>query len=107
MAEEGTRISEIELLAYDMVNGFTQIGEFHSVLELEKCCTIPTASLMKSRTTNNGTGSQLFEGQINAYQFNVQELYPKSQKDDKPVEINQDNVCATHRIMYKPSVDKK
>lgn len=102
MAKNEVTFDGVELLAYDMVNGFTYIGERNvSSGELEKYCTIPTANLMK--TTSNGNGPQLLDGAYtNAYQHNAIELYSKSQKDTKPVKINPDNVCMTHHIKYTP-----
>lgn len=79
-------MAAIELLAYDLVSGFTQIGRRNDVerMSLDDCATIPTAMLA--------------EGGF--YVTNAIVLYGKSSRDNKPVEINPNNICATHRIMY-------
>jgi hypothetical protein len=107
MADNEEKISAIELLAYDMVNGFTQIGRHNPNPSyndtLLDCCTIPTTSLTKNGNPNKGNGVNVVDGSYtNAYQINAIESYVQSQKDTNPVRINPNYICTTHRLKYFP-----
>jgi len=78
----------LELLSYDMDNGFTYIGEQdeNHPESLKNCCVIPTEDLIYNNMNNA------------SYYIEAKKAYYFSRKNSNIVRINPDKIVATHEI---------